>query len=210
MSLTKKKKSAFNIFNAIFNPAYEMNERDRKIYYRYLVDNNINNSSSFSFDSILTILFGAVTVILVGLVMSNFLTGKTPTRSKMQSEIVILQNELKEVKDSQKLSTSSGYTNEQLSSKVIMLEDNYKNLSNTILYDVDKAVTSKILYSEQRNLELQNSNLRDDFKRLEERVYGLIISVVGVPLFGMLISMGINAYRKKMIVEEIDSRRRGK
>jgi hypothetical protein len=95
--------------------------------------------------------------------------------------------------DSTISSKSSELSTDQVNYRLLKLEDNYQSLSNTILLDTNKAITSGVLIEKNKHLEKMIEYLRDEQRQANERFSTFSISIIA----SIIISIWMNRSKNK-------------
>jgi len=76
-----------------------------------------------------------------------------------------------------------------LALRVTQLEENQESLIETISFDVDKAITARLLQEKQKVIEAEISRLSENQDAVNARIDTLITTLVAVPLIGFILSL---------------------
>lgn len=147
-------------------------------------------------------------VIVIGLAITFLLT-KTNFSSRFFSsndssdaKIAILQAEINDQSESinklqKSLDDKSQTDNSALAARVDNVSSRVDALESTVLIDPDKALTARLLREKQTTLEGSVKDLKSEIGEMRQASMNLVVAVVGVPLAGLLITMGISYVQNK-------------
>ncbi len=138
---------------------------------------------------LMTVLYSMVIIVFFSFrkdsSLSNFLTFPFKISDNVtNSEINILNTRITSLENLIKNSSASSETN-LIAVRVGLLEENQKNLNETVGYDLDKALTAKLLREKQIVIENKISQL----EKGQDGINGRMDSIIIIPLVGFVLSL---------------------
>lgn len=139
--------------------------------------------------ALMTLLYSMIIVVFFSLrgdsSLSNFLIFPFKISNNVaNSEINILNTRITSLENFIKNSSASSDMN-LIAVRVGLLEDNQKKLNETVGYDLDKALTAKLLREKQIVIEDKISQL----EKGQEGINGRMDSIIIIPLVGFVLSL---------------------
>jgi len=178
------------------------NNRFDDNHFSYFINEESRKNSSIK--EIIVIIFTLIFIILSTILIS-FASSRTKTilpsflnndsNSIALSKISELENNLKKNNEQilaikNNLSTTSDNINiKNISIRLNEIENTQNAMSETILEDADKVITTKLLREKQKEIENNISEIKVSVLKLNDRLDSLVTTLVAIPLIGFILSL---------------------
>jgi hypothetical protein len=150
--------------------------------------------NSFEWENVVSTILGGLAIILVGYLIFGYFKNTSSIKVadndvtqnrlvKLESLVADLDKQIGFFKNNQTATPAS-----DVSLRLDKLERSYDVISNTILDNPERAISTKIIYDQQTFLKENLSNLKSDINKVNERLDSITNQMWGL-LVGVLVSL---------------------